>query len=77
MYDLINWQLTAEGEVEYVTVGKFDETTYNKLEIDEEAILWTGKTKKVSANMYSNLCHSTFFLFVYTCLLLLNSNHVL
>lgn len=48
MYDLINWQLTAHGEVEYVTVGKFDETTHNKLEIDEEAILWTGKTKDVS-----------------------------
>ncbi|XP_048119869.1 extracellular calcium-sensing receptor-like isoform X1 [Alosa alosa] len=56
MYDLINWQLNADGEVEYVTVGKFDETTQNKLEIDEEAILWTGKTKDVPLSVCSKGC---------------------
>lgn len=53
MYDLINWQLAADGVVKYVTVGKFDETTRNKLEIEEEAILWTGASKEVSIDLES------------------------
>ncbi|KAL2095683.1 hypothetical protein ACEWY4_007831 [Coilia grayii] len=56
MYDLINWQLTADGDVKYVTVGKFDETTRNKLEIEDEAILWTGTTKEVPLSVCSKSC---------------------
>ena len=59
MYDLINWQLTADGEVAYVTVGKFDETTRDKLEIDEEAILWRGNTKDVSLRYVPVFSHIT------------------
>ncbi|XP_063061381.1 extracellular calcium-sensing receptor-like [Engraulis encrasicolus] len=56
MYDLINWQLAADGVVKYVTVGKFDETTRNKLEIEEEAILWTGASKEVPLSVCSESC---------------------
>lgn len=50
MYDLVNWQLRASGEMEFVTIGRFDETTVmsnQKLQIMEQNILWNGNTTKV------------------------------
>ncbi|KAG9348141.1 hypothetical protein JZ751_001876 [Albula glossodonta] len=48
MYDLMNWQVTAEGRVEFVTVGRFDGTLSlsRKLEIKEKAIIWNGPQKQ-------------------------------
>jgi len=50
MYDLVNWQLKPNGEMEFVTVGKFDETTTSisqKLQIQEQKIVWNGNRTKV------------------------------
>lgn len=48
MYDLVNWQLT-NGKIEYVTIGKFDETATGKqkLQIQEQNIVWNGNQTKV------------------------------
>lgn len=50
MYDLITWQLTPNGVMEFVTIGKFDETTTvgkKKLHIQEQNIVWNGNQTKV------------------------------
>ncbi|XP_061917826.1 extracellular calcium-sensing receptor-like [Entelurus aequoreus] len=59
MYDLVNWQLGPSGEVEFVTVGKFDETVENgqqKLRIQEEDIVWNGNQTQVPLSVCSNIC---------------------
>lgn len=48
MYDLINWQLRPNGEMEFVTIGKFDEIAGKKtLQIQENNIVWNGNQTKV------------------------------
>ena len=50
MYDLVNWQLRPNGEMEFVTIGKFDETATvgkQKLQIQENIIVWNGNQTKV------------------------------
>lgn len=52
MYDLINWQLTASGDIEFVTVGKFDEKAgagRENLHIEEQKIVWNGNKTQVGA----------------------------
>ncbi|KAM4565903.1 extracellular calcium-sensing receptor-like [Odontesthes bonariensis] len=59
MYDLVNWQLKPNGEMEFVTVGKFDETTTSvrqKLQIQEQKILWNGNQTKVPLSVCSTIC---------------------
>ncbi|KAJ8410723.1 hypothetical protein AAFF_G00186800 [Aldrovandia affinis] len=58
MYDLINWQITGDGAVEFVTVGKFDGTLSlsEKLEIDEKAIVWNGPQKQPPQSVCSTSC---------------------
>lgn len=50
MYDLVNWQLRSNGEIEFVTIGKFDETVAvgkQKLQIQEQNILWNDNKTNV------------------------------
>lgn len=50
VYDLVNWQLGAEGQVKFVTVGRFDETTSlgrKKLYIQKTDIIWNGNQTTV------------------------------
>lgn len=50
MYDLINWQLTPSGDMEFVTVGKLDEIATDgreNLHIEEEKIVWNGNKSQV------------------------------
>lgn len=50
MYDLVNWQLRSDGEMEFVTIGKFDESSTavnQKLQIQEQNIIWNGNRTKV------------------------------
>uniref|UniRef100_A0A3Q1ILV5 G-protein coupled receptors family 3 profile domain-containing protein n=1 Tax=Anabas testudineus TaxID=64144 RepID=A0A3Q1ILV5_ANATE len=57
MYDLVNWQLT-NGKMEYVTIGKFDETATGKqkLQIQEQNIVWNGNQTKVPMSVCSSIC---------------------
>uniref|UniRef100_A0A3B3BWA9 Olfactory receptor C family, w1 n=1 Tax=Oryzias melastigma TaxID=30732 RepID=A0A3B3BWA9_ORYME len=59
MYDLVNWQLKPNGEMDFITVGKFDETTHatgKKLQIQEQDILWNGNQTKVPLSVCSSIC---------------------
>ncbi|KAM9318689.1 extracellular calcium-sensing receptor-like [Pholidichthys leucotaenia] len=59
IYDLVNWQLRQNGEMEFVFVGKFDKATVavaQKLQIDEQKILWNGNQTKVPLSMCSSIC---------------------
>uniref|UniRef100_A0A672G5A1 Extracellular calcium-sensing receptor-like n=1 Tax=Salarias fasciatus TaxID=181472 RepID=A0A672G5A1_SALFA len=59
MYDLVNWQLRENGEMEFITIGKFDETSTfanQKLQIQEEYILWNGNQTRVPLSVCSNIC---------------------
>ncbi|XP_045929944.1 extracellular calcium-sensing receptor-like [Micropterus dolomieu] len=59
MYDLVNWQLRPNGEMEFVTIGKFDETTTvgkQKLQIQEQNIVWIGNQTKVPLSVCSSNC---------------------
>lgn len=50
VYDLVNWQLMHSGDMEFVTVGKFDEIAGNgrkNLHIEEEKIVWNGNKSQV------------------------------
>lgn len=52
MYDLINFQLSETGEVQYITVGTFDETKSIKLLIEENRIIWNGNQRQVSLGVF-------------------------
>lgn len=55
MYDLINWQLKPNGEMDFVTIGKFDEMTgKQKLQIQDHNIVWNGNKTKVGISKESN-----------------------
>ncbi len=57
MYDLVSWQLTPNGEMEFVTIGKFDETTTDhkqNLQIHEQNIIWNGNQTKVGILIENN-----------------------
>nr|XP_046244778.1 extracellular calcium-sensing receptor-like [Scatophagus argus] len=59
MYDLVNWQLTSNGNMEFVTIGKSDETATvgkKKLQIQEQNIVWNGNQTKVPLSVCSNIC---------------------
>ncbi|KAM7412968.1 hypothetical protein PAMA_020385 [Pampus argenteus] len=59
MYDLINWQLRPDGEIEFVTIGKFDETIAvgkQKLQIQEQNIVWNGNKTNVPLSVCSSIC---------------------
>ncbi|KAM8854553.1 extracellular calcium-sensing receptor-like [Synchiropus picturatus] len=59
MYDLVNWHLSPSGEIHFVTIGKFDENTgvgKQKLQIQEEKILWNGNETKVPLSVCSSIC---------------------
>ena len=54
MYDLVTWQLTPDGEIKFVTIGKFDETTTagkQKLQIQEQNIVWNGNQTTVGISI--------------------------
>ncbi|KAK7905213.1 hypothetical protein WMY93_017820 [Mugilogobius chulae] len=57
VYDLVNWQLNSNGEMEYVTIGKFDETkTTGKLQIQRGNIVWNENQTNVPLSVCSSIC---------------------
>ncbi|KAL3057482.1 hypothetical protein OYC64_007869 [Pagothenia borchgrevinki] len=59
MYDLVNWQMGQDGEMEFVTIGQFDETTTvgkQKLQIEEPIIVWNGNETNIPLSECSSIC---------------------
>lgn len=47
IYDLVSWHLAPNGEIEFVTIGKFDEATSAGLQIEKKNITWNGNRTEV------------------------------
>ncbi|MFT7803151.1 extracellular calcium-sensing receptor-like [Arapaima gigas] len=57
-YDLINWQLSNGGVVQFVTVGRFDGTLSlsRTLEVSDQDIIWNGNQTQVPQSVCSSSC---------------------
>ncbi|XP_034024695.1 extracellular calcium-sensing receptor-like [Thalassophryne amazonica] len=57
-YDIINWQRSTGGKIEFVTVGLFDGTkpAGEELVIQEDRIIWAGHQSKASCSLCSPSC---------------------
>lgn len=73
MYDLVNWQLNPRGEMEFVTIGTFDETTVvgkHNLQLQYDNIVWNGNLTEVrisSLFCYTCVCDSIFNVNAFLC----------
>ncbi|XP_061073496.1 extracellular calcium-sensing receptor-like [Conger conger] len=57
-YDIINWQVGAQGRVEFVKVGEFDtvDRLHSKFDIDVKRVIWGGGQNKVPVSVCSMPC---------------------
>ncbi|XP_058890414.1 extracellular calcium-sensing receptor-like [Acipenser ruthenus] len=57
-YDIINWQLDTNGNVQYVDIGYYDGSAPpgHELVINEDAIIWNGGQKTVIRSVCSESC---------------------
>ncbi|XP_035239854.1 extracellular calcium-sensing receptor-like [Anguilla anguilla] len=57
-YDIINWQVGAQGTVEFVTVGQFDSVDRfnSKFDIDEKSVIWGSGQNEVPVSVCSMSC---------------------
>lgn len=58
-YDIINWQVTAEGSIEFVTVGHFVSSRGPDLHIDVDRVVWGGGSG-LQVSIFSTSCHYGF-----------------
>ncbi|XP_046907848.1 extracellular calcium-sensing receptor-like [Hypomesus transpacificus] len=59
MYDLVSWQERADGQVDFVTVGRFDQTisvARRKLQIQETDIVWSSNQTTAPLSVCSSSC---------------------
>ncbi|XP_078524913.1 extracellular calcium-sensing receptor-like [Lissotriton helveticus] len=58
VFDILNWQLDAAGNVQYIKVGSFDLTAPKgqDFKINETAIVWHGGQQQVPHSACSNSC---------------------
>ncbi|CAH2247304.1 extracellular calcium-sensing receptor-like, partial [Pelobates cultripes] len=61
-YDVLNWQIRADGYLVYGKVGSYDASMPKgqQLEIDEQATLWNGATSKPTLSECSTSCKPGF-----------------
>ncbi|XP_043926782.1 extracellular calcium-sensing receptor-like [Protopterus annectens] len=57
-YDLINWQETSDGSIDFINVGYFigTDSSLTKLDIREDTILWNGGKSKVPKSACTESC---------------------
>ncbi|XP_071352919.1 extracellular calcium-sensing receptor-like [Trachinotus anak] len=56
-YDIINWHVTAQGTIEFVTVGHFVSSQGSDLHIDMDRVVWGGGSRhKVPVSVCSSPC---------------------
>uniref|UniRef100_A0A8C4SBE0 Extracellular calcium-sensing receptor-like n=2 Tax=Erpetoichthys calabaricus TaxID=27687 RepID=A0A8C4SBE0_ERPCA len=58
LYDIVNWQPTPNGDIQYVKVGSFDSSapTGKKLILNEDTIIWPGGRKEAPHSVCSISC---------------------
>ncbi|XP_078058375.1 extracellular calcium-sensing receptor-like [Mustelus asterias] len=57
-YDIMNWQMDADGSVKIVTVGLFDASAApgQELLIDEDIVIWSNGQTKIPSSICSESC---------------------
>ncbi|KAJ8367806.1 hypothetical protein SKAU_G00078340 [Synaphobranchus kaupii] len=57
-YDIINWQLGAQGTVEFVKVGQFDtvDGSHSEFDMDVKRVIWGGGQNEVPVSLCSMPC---------------------
>ncbi|KAK2847361.1 hypothetical protein Q5P01_010360 [Channa striata] len=57
-YEIVNWQPTVKGSVDFVTVGLYDASlpADKQLSLQDKSILWTQNSKKVPVSVCSEKC---------------------
>ncbi|XP_067850830.1 extracellular calcium-sensing receptor-like [Heptranchias perlo] len=57
-YDIMNWQMDADGSVKIVTVGLFDASAAlgQELLIDEDIVIWNDGQTKIPSSICSESC---------------------
>ncbi|XP_058871343.1 extracellular calcium-sensing receptor-like [Acipenser ruthenus] len=57
-YDILNWQKTPTGDIQYVKIGSFDYSAPSgrDLEINESAIIWNGGQTQAPVSVCSESC---------------------
>ncbi|XP_032888129.1 extracellular calcium-sensing receptor-like [Amblyraja radiata] len=57
-YDIMNWQMDANGSVKIVTVGLFDASAApgQELFIDEDVVIWNNRKKEIPKSVCSESC---------------------
>uniref|UniRef100_A0A8C5MYS1 G-protein coupled receptors family 3 profile domain-containing protein n=1 Tax=Leptobrachium leishanense TaxID=445787 RepID=A0A8C5MYS1_9ANUR len=56
IYDIVNWQLSSSGAMNYVKVGSYDMTLRQAFTINTSAIKWTSKDQQVPVSVCSQGC---------------------
>ncbi|XP_075434379.1 extracellular calcium-sensing receptor-like [Ascaphus truei] len=62
VYDIVNWQLGADGMMRHVTVGSYDTTASdgNTFNINESALMWASGRRQIPRSICSQSCVSGF-----------------
>ncbi|XP_056425654.1 extracellular calcium-sensing receptor-like [Hyla sarda] len=62
VYDIVNWQLTPQGNVQQVKVGSYDGSAIhgNKFLVNTSAIQWTKRQEQIPVSTCSHSCPSGF-----------------
>ncbi|XP_049580875.1 extracellular calcium-sensing receptor-like [Syngnathus scovelli] len=55
-YEIINWQPTENGTVEFVTVGLYDASADKQLNLQNRSLVWAGNSKQVPVSVCSKEC---------------------
>ncbi|XP_075433994.1 extracellular calcium-sensing receptor-like [Ascaphus truei] len=60
VYDIVNWQLGADGMMRHVTVGRFDTVAPdgNTFNINASAVMWASGSRQVPQSVCSQSCTS-------------------
>lgn len=67
LYDLVNWQLGLNEEMQFITIGKFDGTAtagHKKLQLQENNILWNDNQTTVRS-VCVVICETWLWVFVF------------
>ncbi|XP_078265945.1 extracellular calcium-sensing receptor-like [Rhinoraja longicauda] len=58
VYDIINWQVSSDGKIQYMTVGKYDARAEpgHELTLREQDLVWNGGTRQVPRSVCRENC---------------------
>ncbi|XP_053319868.1 extracellular calcium-sensing receptor-like [Spea bombifrons] len=61
VYDIVNWQLSSNGAIRYVKVGRYDTSSAQIFSINTSAVLWKSGNQQVPTSVCSQSCPPGFW----------------